>query len=135
MLFIVAVLGLLVSGYLWFVYTGNTQAALCREGGGCDKVRTSGYGYIGGIPTPVFGVVYYIMLAVSAILLTPFNVSLMRLPLTLLTGAGFAVSGWLTYLEAFVIHGWCTWCVMSAILSVAAFIIVWSKLPSYARKY
>ena len=135
LLFIVALLGLLVSGYLWFIYVGNKEAVLCLDGSGCDKVRTSEYGRIGGIPTPMFGVAYYTLLALGAIALTPANVSWMRFPMTLLTGIGLVVSAWFTYLEAFVIEAWCTWCVVSAILSVIAFVIIWSKLPSYARKY
>ena len=42
----------------------------------------------------------------------------------LLAGSGFGVaySAYLTYLEAFVIHAWCQWCVISAILMTLIFL-------------
>jgi uncharacterized membrane protein len=40
-----------------------------------------------------------------------------------LTGFGVVFSLWLTYLELFVIHAICQWCVISALLATALFII------------
>jgi len=41
----------------------------------------------------------------------------------LLSGFGVAFSGWLTYLELFVIHAICQWCVVSAVLVLAIFLV------------
>lgn len=132
-MFIIAILGLLVSSYLAIEYL-NAGPLVCL-GTGCDVVRQSAYGSLLGVPTPLFGVAYYLALAITAVKLTPQNADVLRWPLTLLTGLGLAFSAWLTYLEAFVLQAWCVWCVASAILSVLAFIVVWSRLPSYARKF
>ena len=35
---------------------------------------------------------------------------------------GLGVSGYLTYLEAYVIHAWCQWCVISAVLMTLIFL-------------
>jgi uncharacterized membrane protein len=45
-------------------------------------------------------------------------------PLLLVAGAGIglAFSAYLTYLEAFVIHAWCRWCIVSATLAVLIFL-------------
>jgi uncharacterized membrane protein len=40
-----------------------------------------------------------------------------------LSGVGVVFSAWLTYLEAFVIHAWCQWCVISAILITLIFLL------------
>jgi uncharacterized membrane protein len=38
-----------------------------------------------------------------------------------LAGIGVAFSGYLSYLEAAVIHAWCRWCLVSAGIIVAIF--------------
>lgn len=42
--------------------------------------------------------------------------------LALVSGSGFAFSAWLTYLELFVIHAVCQWCVVSAIIVTLIFV-------------
>jgi hypothetical protein len=43
---------------------------------------------------------------------------------------GLLFSAYLTYLEAFVIHAWCRWCIASAVLAVLIFIFT---LPEFRR--
>jgi uncharacterized membrane protein len=38
------------------------------------------------------------------------------------TGWG-VVPGWLNYLEAFVIHAWCEWCIGSALMVLVLFLL------------
>ena len=133
LLFVVALLGLLVSGYLLFEYTSGGPI-VCGIKGGCDAVRNSSYSHILGVPVPLFGVAFYFLLALGALLITPTTYKLVRLPLTILTGAGLGFSIWLTYLEKAVIHAWCTWCLTSALLSVIAYYLVWHRMPRHARK-
>jgi uncharacterized membrane protein len=45
----------------------------------------------------------------------------LSLALLILTGWGVVFSAWLTYLELFVIHAICRWCVVSAVIAVALF--------------
>jgi uncharacterized membrane protein len=127
-LFIVAILGLLVSGYL--VITHVFGGPILCAGHGCETVRASSYSHLLGIPTPFYGIVFYLLLATGALLWST-QPGQVALPLLVLTGVGLAMSAWLTYLEAFVIHAWCLWCVASALLSLAAFGIVWYTVPKY----
>jgi uncharacterized membrane protein len=39
-----------------------------------------------------------------------------------LSGLGVLFTGYLTYLEAFVIHAWCRWCLGSAAIIAAIFL-------------
>jgi hypothetical protein len=48
--------------------------------------------------------------------------------LVALTGFGLLFSLWLTYLELFVIHAICQWCVISAILATILFVLSWLDL-------
>ena len=45
-----------------------------------------------------------------------------------MTGCGLLFSLWLTYLELFVIHAICMYCVISAALATALFVICWLDL-------
>lgn len=125
-LFTIAILGLLVSGYLFIEYvTGGP--IVCGKWGSCEAVRASAYAYLLGLPTPAYGLIFYSVLALGAILTTPTTAARLRLPLRLLTVIGVGTSIWLTYIEAFVIHAWCIWCVASAVLTVLAFVVVWTS--------
>lgn len=128
-LFAVAILGMLVSGYLLVAYVSE-GSIVCGVSGGCDLVRASRYASFIGVPTPAFGLLYYLLLAIGVILAREKNQRVMRIMLLILTGVGLAVSAYLSWLEAFVILAWCMWCVVSAVLSVVAWGLVWgSKWP------
>ena len=51
--------------------------------------------------------------------------------LTGLTGWGVLFSGWLTYLELFVINAICMWCVISAIIVAIMFVISLADLRDF----
>src|ERR1041385_2761867 len=58
-LYVFALLGLGTSSLLVVDYL-RTLPVFCDGGGGCDVVRQSAFAHLGGLPTPVFGVVFFI---------------------------------------------------------------------------
>lgn len=126
-IFAISVGGLLVSGYLLVAYVFDGPI-VCNAAGGCDVIRESDFSYIFGLPTPLYGIIFYLTLGILSVLWVPENRKLLRMPLALLTLIGLLVSAGLTYIEAFVVQAWCVWCVVSAILSLLAFIVVWRNL-------
>ncbi|MEP6754965.1 MAG: vitamin K epoxide reductase family protein [Chthonomonadales bacterium] len=78
------------------------------------------------IPTATFGLGMYLFMVVVSFLRVaqPDSTLSRKLPLVQLLVSGFstAISGWLTYLEAYVIHHWCRYCVASAIIVTLIFI-------------
>ncbi|HLW79647.1 MAG TPA: thioredoxin domain-containing protein [Terriglobia bacterium] len=112
-----SLLGLFDSLYLLWAYTSSSRPLVCI-GGGCDVVRASPFAHAWGVPLPVYGVVMYAALAliifVQPLVAPPLAHSL-RLGLTVLAGAGFLTSLYLTSIEGFVLHAWCAWCVVSAL--------------------
>ena len=113
-----AIVGLLISGYLsWVHYMGVVPVCLSGSGG-CETVQSSSYATIFGVPVAVIGLVGYSGLLFSASLRGEMGVYLGFL--VALVGTLF--SAYLTYLELFVIHAICEWCVASAALMVAALI-------------
>jgi len=116
-----AIVGAGVSAYLLVEYLSN-RGGVCLTGGGCDAVRTSAFAYPLGIPMPLFGVVFYLAAAWTTWRTTdPARLFGQdpRLLLAALGLIGIAVSAFLTGVEAFVIHAYCTWCLVQALAAVA----------------
>jgi len=114
----VALAGLFPAMYLWLYKLGVVGTLSCKIGG-CEKVNTSPYAMLLGQPVALWGVLYYILLFAVALAGTSERYAADRrvsIALVTLTGWGVLFSGYLTYLEAAVIHAWCQWCVVSAIL-------------------
>ena len=114
-----SILGLLMSAYLTWVHLAGV-APICLAGsGGCEAVQTSRYAEIVGVPVAVLGIAGYAGLLLSAWFKGEVGV-LLGLFVALVS---VLFSGYLTWLELFVIHAICQWCVASAILMTASFLL------------
>jgi uncharacterized membrane protein len=111
---VLALAGIGVSGYLTYVHYAGIEP-VCAASGGCERVQSSGYAELAGVPVALLGLAGY-----AAILATTFvggEASRLAGASLALVGAGF--SAYLTYLELFVIDAVCQWCVASALLMLA----------------
>ena len=119
LLAVLSVVGLLVSAYLTWIHIRGV-APLCLAGsGGCETVQASRYSEILGVPVATLGLAGYAGLLSSALLRGEAGV-LFGL-FVALVGALF--SAYLTWLELFVIHAICQYCVISAVLMVASLLL------------
>jgi uncharacterized membrane protein len=127
---LVALAGMFVALYLTLYKLGYIGTLVCAVGS-CETVQTSKWATFLGLPVGAWGVAYYVaVLAVSLAGLAPSLAerrSVSQL-LVAMTGWGLLFSLWLTFLELFVIHAICQWCVISAILATALFVICWMDL-------
>ncbi len=120
---VLSLFGLFDSLYLLYTYTSPSRPMVCI-GTGCDAVRASAYSNLWGVPMPVFGVLGYTLLAIVVITESLFSAPLARLARYAflgMTGFGFLFSLYLEYLQAFVIHAYCAWCVTSCVVMTALF--------------
>jgi uncharacterized membrane protein len=118
----VAGLGICVAGYLTYVHYAGLEPFCAGGGHGCERVQSSSYAKLGGIPVAVLGLAGY--LAIAAALLAPGEPARLAAAALAVTGAGF--SAYLTYLELFVIDAICQWCVASAVLlTLLAVLTAW----------
>jgi protein-disulfide isomerase/rhodanese-related sulfurtransferase len=125
LLMILSLVGLFDSIYLLWEYTSPANPMVCM-GGGCDAVRASAYSHLGGLPVPIFGVFMYAFLALLLFLYPLLPTTFVRLTqfiVVLISGAGFLFSVYLTGIEAFVLHSWCVWCVLSALMVTGIFLL------------
>jgi uncharacterized membrane protein len=120
---VLSLVGFFVAFYLLLWKVGALGELACTTSG-CETVQASRYSDFLGVPVALYGVAGFLtLLVVSLVGLQPRW--LQRREPTILTaalsGVGVAFSAYLTYLEASVIHAWCQWCVVSAILILAVF--------------
>jgi uncharacterized membrane protein len=116
-----ALVGLLVSLYLWLWKIGALGALACGDGG-CERVQLSPYARIAGIPVAFIGVVGYLAILATSIAGLQEPLIRRRWPtdaIVVLAAIGVAFTAYLTYLEAAVIESWCRWCLVSAAIIVA----------------
>ena len=124
---LVALAGVFVALYLTLYKLGYIGTLACAVGS-CETVQTSKWATFLGFPVGGWGVAYYVgVLALALIGLTGRYADARQLSDVLVgvTGFGLLFSLWLTYLELFVIHAICQWCVVSAILATILFILSW----------
>jgi uncharacterized membrane protein len=109
---IVALLGLADGIYLTVEHvTGRT--AECIASSGCQDVLSSQYAALGPVPLAAVGAFAYFV-AFSVALLSAFGYRKCETLFTLLVGVMFATTLWLLYLQAFVLHAFCDYCLFSA---------------------
>ncbi len=120
-----AVVGIIDSIYLTYIKIVHARALFCAAGGGCDTVNSSPYSEINGIPIALLGLGMYVL--VAAVLIFEDRVALAELygrqAVFGLALTGTLYSAYLTYLELYVIHAICPYCVVSAIVVVSILIL------------
>jgi uncharacterized membrane protein len=120
-----ALIGVFVSTYLTLYKLGYIGELKCSVGS-CETVNTSHWATFLGLPVAAWGLGFY----VSALALAMVSVQerfadsrAFSLAFVVLTGWGVVFSGWLTYLELFVINAICIWCVTSACIVAVMFLV------------
>jgi uncharacterized membrane protein len=118
-----AILGIADSAHLFYEHLGHDVICI---GSGCSIVDESIYSEVFGIPTSVMGLVGYVI--IFALSWAGFRLGTPAREWVHAAIYGFALvgvlySGYLTYLELFVIHAICTWRVVSAVIITTIFVL------------
>jgi uncharacterized membrane protein len=126
---ILSILGAIDALYLLiYKLTGINQ--MCLGNGGCHNVNFSSYSEIYGIPVSALGLVAYLVIMVIIILESRIRLAQENGPLAVfgISLIGVAFSAYLTYLEFYVIHAVCPFCITSAIVITLIFILAIIRL-------
>lgn len=121
---VLALAGLFVSLYLWLWKIGFIGTLQCGTGG-CERVQTSPYADLLGVPVAFYGVAGYAMLLTTSLVgLGPRFVSRRGAALVLfgLASGGLLFTAYLNYISAVVIDAWCRWCLASAAIITAIWV-------------
>ena len=116
---LLALAGLGVAGYLAYVET-RAVPAVCGPVGDCNAVQSSSYAKLGGVlPVGVLGAVAYVAILAAWLwgrLRSDLLAEVAPLVVFCMALFGTLFSLYLTFLEPFVIHAVCAWCLTSAVI-------------------
>lgn len=126
-----AVLGLLITGYLAWTAGSGSASVLCTAGGGCDAIQRSGWSTLLGLPMALWGFGLYAVVAL---------VSLARKASPLLrwqrqwrlVWLGLAISLYLTAVGTLVLDAFCVGCLASLAVLAAMFARLQWRRPATA---
>jgi uncharacterized membrane protein len=122
---LLALAGIGVSGYLTWAHLASRSVA-CGGSQDCDIVQQSVYSEIAGVPIALLGLLAYAaLLALTLWRGRAPDAMEEYLPLAIfgISLAGVLYSAYLTYLELFVIYAVCRWCLSSAFIITAIFLL------------
>jgi len=127
---VTSIIGFIDSAYLTIIKFTHSPI-YCTPGlGNCETVQNSQWSTIWGIPVALLGALAYLVL----ILFFAFGdrISFLKqYSQYIVFGTslfGFLFSLYLTYLELFVLHTICQWCILSAICMTVVFIVTIIRL-------
>lgn len=122
---VLALAGTFVALYLYLYKIGKIGSLACGTGG-CETVQLSPQSRFLGVEVALIGVIgYLLLLGLAVVSLKPRFAGRSWPVLGLLVAAGgaFFFTGYLKYLEFFVIHAVCRWCVVSAVIITIMFVV------------
>ena len=130
-LVVLALAGIFVSLYLLLYKLGFYGSLMCG-GASCQVVQSSEYAEIAGVPVAGWGLAWYVAVFAGGLArLQPglADAGWLRLGLEVAAATGVIFTGWLTWVELFVLHAICWWCVGSAVLVVLiAALLAWDRM-------
>lgn len=122
--FVLGFLGFLDATYLTILHYKNVIPP-CTIAHGCETVLTSSYATFLKIPISLLGVFFYVCVLVGLLLFVQTRNKLFTSLLLLVTTLGLLVAGYLVYLQAFVIHAFCQYCLASEFIDFLLFDCAW----------
>ena len=124
LLYPLSLLGLTISAYVWVSQRFNKPIACWTRD--CDRVIRSPYSRLLGVHNSAIGLWLFFFIFVMTLLhdlgWEPWP-KLTSSTLIALSFIGTLVSLYLTYIQLFVLKGLCNWCLTSALLILAIFIL------------
>jgi uncharacterized membrane protein len=125
---LLALAGMGIAAYLTYVHYSG--AAIACSTGGCEKVQTSSYAELAGIPVAVIGLAGYFLILLTAFVAGEVG-AVAAVGLTL---GGFAFAVYLIYVQVALIDALCIWCLASdAVLGILVLVSLW-RARTVARR-
>ena len=123
-LYVFGIIGVLDTLYLiYHKLKGTDVACIFFPKEWCHKVQYSPQSRTLGIPNSYAGFGMYVAILVLTYLYARGTGAFW--PIQAIVTLGFLFSMYFTFVQAFVLRAFCTWCVLSAINFIVMFLVVW----------
>lgn len=124
-IFVLAFCGFMVAKHIYKQKRSNKKL-VCPIRFDCHTVVHSGYSKLVGIPVEIFGMIYYGLITISYLFLVfmpgAMPVILVNF-LIAMSCVAFLFSVYLIGIQIFVLKKGCSWCIVSAIISMTIFVL------------
>lgn len=118
----VSFFGFLDAGYLTAKHYAKTPI-ICSIFKDCDKVTSSPYAVIFGVPVALLGMIFYLAIFLSSVFyLQTRDFKAVNL-IFILSAIAFLASLYFIYLQLFIIKAICFYCLLSALSSTILFVL------------
>ena len=114
-----AVSGFFIAAHIW-AHKRKKKPLICPLRLSCDTVVNSDHGRIVGIPVEVLGMLYYMTMVVLH-MAYGIGMPVPHMVFVVISGVAFGFSLYLIGVQAFIMRTWCSWCLMSAVISTVIF--------------
>ncbi len=95
----------------------------CTLFSGCEVVTTSQYATIGPISIAIPGLLYYLTIFFGMLAYREFRFRLILRGILALVTVGVCFSAWLVYIQGWILHAWCQYCLFSAATTTILFVL------------
>ena len=122
---VIALVGIFLAAYLTLYKLGYVETLACGTGS-CEVVQSSRWSMLWGRPVALWGAGFYVAMFALSVAGSSGRLAASKLVgagLALMSGGGVLFSGWLTFVEIARLHAICRYCVVSAVLVVALFVL------------
>lgn len=124
LLLVLSLLGLADSTYLSLEHYSGIPPACGGIFSDCGAVLTSSYSEIFGVPLALLGVFHYTLLSLLLFLTIFQKKEVLKKYIFLQTAMGIMFSGYLVWLQLGVLNAICIYCMASALISTAIFLLI-----------
>ena len=127
---LIAAAGIAETTYLTAIHLAGAHVT-CIASTGCSQVLGSRFAVVAGVPLAAIGTLGYFTVF-SAATLAAFCYRWASTIFALVVGAMFLTTLWLLYAQAFILHAYCDYCLLSAamIFGLTAILVLLPPRPS-----
>ncbi len=121
---LLAIAGFIIS---YHIYSNKHEKIICFIGHDCDNVVNSKYNKTLGIPNEISGIIYYAFIALiylTSFAYPVFQIQYSILIISIITIIAVILSGYLTFIQLFLLKEFCTLCLTSSAISALIFIVI-----------
>lgn len=121
---VLTLFGIGVTTYLTYTHYAGIQPS-CSIAHGCERVLTSPYAKLLGVPLSLLGLIGYVGLLAALAADGEYG----RIAAAFFALVGWGLSLYLLYRELFTIHAFCQWCLASLVtLTILTPVVIWRLL-------